>query len=350
MKDAMKTKKQDLKTLLEEWSLQYGVFAPSMTSGRARMSPWDGKDDTFLEWYDNTVTPGKYALLPPVEEMFSFTKDGQSQQINPPAQSEQKRLLFGVRPCDAHAFTMLDKVFLNDCKDPYFANKRQHTLVAGLACHSPAESCFCTSVGGGPADTKGMDILVTDIGHNLLIEGITKVGKELVATTKSLSNASSLDAGKAKKIGQAAAKKITRQVNTEGIREKLQAIFEDKDYWQKVAAKCISCGVCTLLCPTCYCFDINDEQGQKGSGTRCRSLDSCSFDVYTKMPMENPRAEKWRRVRNKLCHKYEFYPMLFDEIACTGCGRCIRLCPVNWDITRVLESVPELTESANDNR
>jgi ferredoxin len=75
-------------------------------------------------------------------------------------------------------------------------------------------------------------------------------------------------------------------------------------------------------------------------GTRFRSCDSCAFSIYTKMPVENPREEKWQRVRQKVAHKYEFYPMNFDVIACTGCGRCIRLCPVNWDITQTLESLP----------
>ena len=128
--------------------------------------------------------------------------------------------------------------------------------------------------------------------------------------------------------------------NYEGMPEKLLAIFEEKNWWQGVATKCVSCGICTLLCPTCYCFDINDE-ALKGSGTRYRSLDSCSFSSYTRMPMENPRQEKWRRVRNKPCHKDEFYPTLFDIIACTGCGRCIRRCPGNWYISQVLNSVPE---------
>ena len=161
----------------------------------------------------------------------------------------------------------------------------------------------------------------------------------MLAETGILSRATRSDITAKQKAVKAAREKITRKVDTENILKRLLAIFDDKDYWQDVAAKCVSCGICTLLCPTCYCFDINDDTtGEKK--VRCRNLDSCSFPTYTKMPMENPRSDKWRRVRNKLCHKYEFYPIAYGMIACTGCGRCIRLCPVNWDISRIVNSVP----------
>jgi len=206
-----------------------------------------------------------------------------------------------------------------------------------MGCARPYDSCFGTSLGSGPGDSACVDIMSTDIGDSLLLEAISDKGKKLLKETEGLSKATTADISTAKKVSAAAM--VTRQVDTADMPQKLLAIFEDKAWWQGVSAKCVSCGICTLLCPTCYCFDINDE-ALKGSGTRYRSLDSCSFPAYSKMPMENPRAEKWRRVRNKLCHKYEFYPVLFDIIACTGCGRCIRRCPVNWDISQVLNSVP----------
>ncbi len=87
--------------------------------------------------------------------------------------------------------------------------------------------------------------------------------------------------------------------------------------------KCLACGNCTMVCPTCYCFFINDEANRQ-HGTRCKGWDSCAFSCYTKMPMENPRSDKWKRVRQKVSHKYEYYPMTYGTIACTGCGRCIR--------------------------
>ena len=178
--------------------------------------------------------------------------------------------------------------------------------------------------------------MLTDIGDAFLVEAITDKGRELITKTSSLEDATKADETRARKSREAADQKVTRHLDTKDIDNKLLASFEDRDFWEEIAAKCLSCGICTLLCPTCYCFDINDEL-VKDKGTRFRSWDSCSFPTYTKMPMENPREEKWRRVRNKVCHKYEFYPMNFDVIACTGCGRCIRLCPVNWDITQTLE-------------
>ncbi|MCL0060455.1 4Fe-4S dicluster domain-containing protein, partial [Dehalococcoidia bacterium] len=133
--------------------------------------------------------------------------------------------------------------------------------------------------------------------------------------------------------------KVTREIDTQHLSHRLLSCFEDEEYWEKVAAKCIGCGICTFLCPTCHCFDISDEMVKK-QGARFRCWDSCAFPLYTKMPMENPREEKWQRVRQKVCHKFEFHPMSFDVIACTGCGRCIRLCPVNWDICQTLAQLP----------
>ncbi len=344
MADNKKIRKEDLAKLLAEWGRDYAVLAPSRTDGVARMAAWDGQDISFLDWYRNTINPVKSLFLPPVEEMFSITRNERGHRIELPPKDDTKCLVFGVRPCDARSLTLLDVVFEDAYEDPYYLGRRRRSIVVGLGCTNPCDSCFCTSVGSGPSATAGMDIMFTDIGNSLLVEGINRKGKELVAGSAMLAKTTRTDESKAQKSRLAAEKKITRKIDTSDSKERLLAVFEDESFWQQVSAKCVSCGVCTLLCPTCYCFDINDSM-VGGEGSRCRSLDSCAFSSYTKMPMENPRADKWRRVRNKLCHKYEFYPMLFDNIACTGCGRCIRLCPVNWDITQVLESLPAKQEN-----
>jgi len=339
-----KISKKDIAKLLDQWRQQFAVFTPSRESGVAEMAEWDGKDTSFLDWYRNTVVPPKASFLPPMEEMFSFRKDKEGYHIELPSSNEHKPLIFGIRPCDAKALAILDMTFEEAYEDPYYLSKRRSAVLVGLGCTNPCDSCFCTSLGISPAESADVDLMLTDIGDQFLIEEVTDKGKELITKTSGLTEATKNDEAKAKEAKEAARQKITRKIDTEGIVDKLLASFDDADYWEKTAAKCISCGICTLLCPTCYCFDISDEMVRQ-QGTRFRSWDSCGFSLYTKMPMENPRLEKWRRVRQKVCHKYEFYPMTFDVIACTGCGRCIRLCPVNWDITQVLESVPVKTEA-----
>jgi len=337
-----KINKKDTGKLLSQWSKEFTVLVPSKEGDVTKMARWDGMDTGFMEWYRNTVIPAKACLFPPMEEMFYFQKDSEGYRLELPASNGQKQMIFGIRPCDANALAILDEVFADAYEDPYYLSRRKNTLLVGLGCTRPYDSCFCTSLGSGPAFSANVDIMFANIGDEFLIEAVTEAGKELIARAHGLGEATEADGARAKEAKEASYQKVTRKVDTADIGDKLLACFENEDYWEKVAAKCISCGICTLLCPTCYCFDISDELIKK-QGTRFRSWDSCGFAVYTKMPMENPREEKWRRVRQKVCHKYEFYPMNFNLIACTGCGRCIRLCPVNWDITQTLNSLPSKT-------
>ena len=334
----LKIKKKDITNLLRQWQGDFTILVPSRESGVARMERWDG-GDIPLDWYRNTVIPPKNNFLPNMEEMFRFRKDQAGYHLEATLPNE-RQLIFGIRPCDARALAIIDMVFRDAYEDRYYLTRRDNALLIGMGCTNPYDSCFCTSLGISPAESGDVDLMLTDIGDDFLIEEITDKGKELLAKTTGLEAATQSDEARAKESRETAYQKVTRKLDTKNITQRLRSSFEDKEFWEKVAAKCISCGICTFLCPTCYCFDINDEMA-RGDGARFRNWDSCSFSVYTKMPAENPREEKWQRVRQKVCHKYEFYPMLFDVIACTGCGRCIRLCPVNWDITQVLARVPE---------
>ena len=335
-----KISKNKLGNLLGQWQKAYTVYAPSRENGVVKMAEWDGKDTGFLDWYRNTVIPPKNNFLPNMEKMFDFQKCAGSYNLQQPAPDKQGQLIFGIRPCDARAIAIIDMNFADGYQDDYYLGRRKQGVLIGLGCTSPCESCFCTSLGIDPGESADVDLMLTDIGDEFMIEGVTDKGKELLTGSSGLEEATQSDETKAAEAGEATKSKVTRKIDTKEIARKLAPSFENYEYWEKVAAKCISCGICTFLCPTCYCFDINDEQFQ-GSGARYRNYDCCSFPLYTQMPVENPREEKWRRVRQKVSHKYEFYPMLFNITACTGCGRCIRLCPVNWDITQMLNDLPE---------
>ena len=336
---AKKINKKELGKLLNQWSQNFAILVPSKDGNDTRIAPWDGEDTSFLDWYRNTTVSARAVFQPFYEEMFRFQKEGDGYHLEATAPEDQKQLIFGIRPCDARALAIIDMSFKDGYEDPYYLTRRNNTLLVGLGCTNPRESCFCTSLGVNPGQSVDVDLMLTDIGDHFLIEEITSAGSDLITQASNLKEATEADEARAKEAKDTVYGKVTRKIETANIQEKLLACFEDKEHWENVAAKCISCGICTLLCPTCYCFDINDEM-VKRQGTRFRSCDSCAFSIYTRMPVENPREEKWQRVRQKVAHKYQFYPMNFEVIACTGCGRCIRLCPVNWDITQILESLP----------
>jgi ferredoxin len=338
-----KVKKQEIGRLLSQWQQEHTVAAPSRESGTPELALWDGRDTAFLDWYRNTVVPPKEFFLPSVEKLFGFRKEEGCLNLEPPVTEPGRLLIFGVRPCDARALSIIDMVFRDTYEDNYYLNRRKNTVLVGLGCTNPYDSCFCTSLGFGPGEASDVDLMLTDLGDEFIIEEITDKGRELISRTEGLEDAAASDEAKATGAKEDAARKVSRKIDTAAIAERMPIGFEDDKYWEKTAAKCVSCGVCTFLCPTCYCFDINDEKD-----ARYRNWDCCSFPLYTQMPAENPREEKWRRVRQKVAHKYMFYPELFHKIACTGCGRCIRLCPVNWDITQTLEGLPAAAASGTE--
>lgn len=344
-----KVTKKDINKLLSQWQRGFTVFVPSRATGVAEMAAWDGQDTGFLDWYRNTVIPPKANFLPNMEKLFGFRKEDGGYNLELPAAEAPKQLVFGIRPCDARALAIIDMAFQDAYEDTYYLSRRKNALLVGMGCVNPYDSCFCTSLGLGPAEAADVDLMLTDIGEGFLIEEVTDKGRELMAQTEGVEEATRDDEARAGEARDAAYQKVTRKIATKEIEKRLPAAFEDEKFWEKTAAKCVSCGICTFLCPTCYCFDINDE-ALRGDGARYRNWDCCSFPLYTKMPMENPREAKWRRVRQKVCHKYLFYPRLFDIIACTGCGRCIRLCPVNWDITQTLAGMPAETTIGTENK
>lgn len=335
-----KIKKQSIPELLEKWQKEFAVFVPSKASGVSQMEVWDGQDTAFLDRNRNTAVPPKAKFLPGMEKMFGFRKEEGSYVVEPTDGEPPKQLLFGIHPCDARAIGIIDMVFKDAYDDKYYLSRRENTVLVGMACTSPYDSCFCTSLGFGPADATDVDIMLIDIGDALLIEEVTEKGRGILAGAKGVIEATEKDEKEAAAARESANAKVSRKIDTAEISRRLPLVFNDREFWEEVSAKCVSCGICTFLCPTCYCFDINDEMLQDGSGARYRNWDCCSFAIYTRMPAENPREEKWRRVRQKVYHKYLFYPELFNVIACTGCGRCIRQCPVNWDITQTLSNLP----------
>ncbi len=289
--------------------------------------------------FSNSVKSPKNVVLPQTETMLRIEKDKEGIKINEPEINE-KQVVFGIRPCDANAIASLDKVFLQGFEDTYYAKRRENTVLIGLACNKPHRNCYCTSVGGAPSSTDGLDMLWTDLGNSYYVTILTKMGKELIGKSKLFSKAGDKDTKKKNKVHKTAVESMSEKVNADALPKKLGDMFED-DIWDEIAMKCVGCGCCTYMCPTCYCFDINDiEFGDNVK--RVRTWDSCQFSTYTiHTSGHNPRENKSNRVRNRLFHKYKYHYDNYKEHGCVGCGRCINHCPVDMNTRLIIKELAD---------
>ncbi len=315
---------------------QQAVFAPVKNGDFTQFQQINQADELDLESTHNTRYPPKALFQPQSEPLFEF-RDGKFVSL---LGEIQPRIIFGIRPCDVHALQLLDTVFnAEGAQDPYWLAKREKTTIITLGCEQPCSTCFCTSVGGSPFDRRGSDLLLTDMGDHYALEAITDRGKALVQSMPSASADQTDDVNKVQSKAEAS---LPKTFDSTGIRDKLYQLFSS-NYWEKMQQSCLGCGVCTYLCPTCFCFDIVDE---KQRSQRVRNWDTCMFRVYTQEASgHNPRPTKLERTRQRIMHKYAYWLDNINEIGCTGCGRCVRYCPVNLDIRWMIQTAQNWVEA-----
>lgn len=293
-----------------------------------------------------TASP-KQAMLPQCETLVTFksVKDAEDASkltttLENPCVAEPT-VLFGCRPCDARGFVVLDRPYLEGpFKDPYYGARREATVIVTQACPSAFSSCFCNWVGSNPSDKEGSDILFTAVEGGFVLEVVTEKGQALVADAGFADAADK--AGDVQAAHEAAASSLPSPSTLTHVVEKVASRFTDKAFWEKETVKCLSCGACTYLCPTCQCFTITDE-GSQLDGRRLRSWDSCMTPLFTlETSGHNPRPSKADRMRNRVSHKFSFYPERYDGFfSCVGCGRCVVSCPVSLDIRHMVKAAVE---------
>ncbi|MEK7274745.1 MAG: 4Fe-4S dicluster domain-containing protein [Candidatus Desantisbacteria bacterium] len=259
----------------------------------------------------------------------------------------KKSVIFGCRPCDAKGFSLLDKLFdWEGYRDePYFASRAKTTIIS-LSCTTPQSTCFCNSFeDGGTASKAGSDILLTPIGERYLVEVVTEKGGRIIEGSRYLEPATEKDTALQKGVEKSANEMIAKKLKLDEIKKSMDTAFESP-YWDTVHLPCLKCNVCTFVCPTCYCFDISESPKGYTEGERNRTWDSCMSESFTKMAGGvNPRSDSKRRFRQRVMHKFRYHVDNFNEYLCTGCGRCIKYCPVGLDIRRVLVSVQVVSEN-----
>jgi len=326
--------------LLAELSSQGPVWAPQELddSGETVLfAPW--RDDAQVELERFSSVSPKELVLPASEKLFAFsydsTVDGEKLELRGALPEDSDLILFGARACDARSMTVLDALFGLEpgeaYNDPHYKARRRNFTVITLACTTCDAACFCSSWEEGPATTEGSDLLLYPVDGGYLAKAVTEKGEQILG----LGVWDESD----QELPELA---VTDKVPLEDLQGKLLDIFSDLDFWDKVTARCVSCGYCTYACPTCYCFNIFDEMRSDRDGDRCRGWDACMFYMYTlETSGHNPRPTKAHRYRNRISHKFSYYPENQGTILCTGCGRCIRGCPVSLDIRQVLRAAGE---------
>lgn len=342
--------KEKLTALFASISKEKDIFAPFPGREGMEYRPMvSGKGLDFT--YANTRLSAKGALFPQREVLLSF--QGTEQKAAPTP--DKDIILFGLRPCDAKAFTFLDTVFGMDAAaegtsagkgnplyrkflDPYYVERRKRSLIISLACNEPPFACFCTSVGGSPFGEDGADIVAVELENTkadsgkLLFKARTEKGKAFLESHKAVFvSPTDTDISMKKSLEEKAVGAL-KVLPISDVKKKLDETFDD-EAWEAVTVNCLGCGVCTFVCPTCHCFDITDETANNGSGVRLRTWDSCQYPLFTKHASgHNPRVDKKQRMRQRTMHKFSYTVETAGMVSCVGCGRCVRYCPVNLDI------------------
>jgi len=326
-------RQEDLHNWLADIGEEYRLTAPVEKDGVILYEPIQSLDEIVWD-FEKPVNSIKEIFFPQTEILMELQISGNGSDEIKEVIPTEKNILLNVRPCDAHGLNCLDAMFLDDSPpDVYYAARRQNSVVMGLSCSHMGESCFCTSVGGSPGDTVGMDVMLSKYEEGFLVELLTPIGEalfsDLPVTEQVIEVESPFEKG------------LFPVPNEEILKKSF-----DSELWGMQAERCISCRICAYVCPTCRCFDIRDEVVGGSNGTkqanRIRCWDSCASEAYRRIAGgHNPRASKIERLRNRVLCKLYYYPQQYGMLSCVGCGRCIDACPVGMDITEIMSVLVE---------
>jgi ferredoxin len=329
----------DIRPVLERLAAGGKLVAPVAEAGGFAFRRVGQAEKVRLDFYNTAESP-KDLFFPQSEVLFSYDAAGIA--VPEPA---GEQVLLGIRPCDLAALPLLDRVFgEGPFRDPGYLARRERTVLVAVACDRPRASCFCTSFGLSPGHVAGADMVLYPDEGGYLVRAQTEAGEALMAEWPG----EAVAPGEAEAVAaryRSMETPLGRRIRLEGVAEALDGMF-DHPMWEQIAARCLSCGICTYTCPTCHCFQLTDEaKGEAGKRVRC--WDSCMFPEFTRMAGgHNPRPDKKARVRQRFMHKLNYFVRRWEEYLCVGCGRCVESCPVGLDIAYVIEAVQGVTARA----
>jgi sulfhydrogenase subunit beta (sulfur reductase) len=343
----------------------YAVVGPTVRDGAIVYGPIESIQDLPQGWTDEQA-PASYRLkrrsddalfgygvgpqsckkyLHPAEvRLWSAERQGGAFRI---LNNEQKvsapRALLGVRACELAAIRVQDRVLLEDrYRDAIYADRRSGAFLIAVQCTQSAPTCFCSSMETGPAAGDGADLVLTELlgpgGHRFLVKAGSDRGVELLRELRT-TPATEADIHQADDGVKAAAKAQIRSIDQKGLKELLYQNFEHPR-WETVAARCLTCANCTMVCPTCFCTTVEDASDITGNhAERWRKWDSCFTQTFSYIHGGSVRTSGKARYRQWMTHKLAAWIDQFGSSGCVGCGRCITWCPAGIDITEEVRAL-----------
>ena len=325
------------------------VFAEIAKAAKLYL-PVDQADGSaaFKEWENgvtwssalNTVKSPKDLFFPQTEDLMAFKTEGKNIEVIDTRREVEDFVVFGVRACDVKSFEILDRVFIKEPVDSYYASKREKGVIVALACTKPSETCFCTAFGICAEEPCG-DVSAWKTEDALYFRANTEKGEALMKRLEALTEECGEDAVNAQKekTAQIMKKLPLAKLDTGAFGGgKTEQLFNAPE-WDELSSACLGCGTCTFVCPTCQCYDIKDFN--TGNGViRYRCWDSCMYSEFTKMAHGNNRLTQKERFRQRFMHKLVYYPENNDGLfSCVGCGRCLAKCPISMNIVKVMKKL-----------
>ncbi len=340
-----KIKREDLPALFQKIAADQELYLPVRTADQTNFGVWREEAEVDLDTLKTVKSP-KDVFFPQSETLYTCYREGKKLSVEPETLKEQDFVVFGMKACDIKGVEVLDRVFLSDPIDTFYAARRDHGTIVALACHEPEETCFC-KVFGVDAAHPAADVAAWMVEDTLYWKPETEKGQKLTEKLADLLEKAE-DAGSETAVAEE--------------EEKIRSIIEELPYshlslegwngdvlmerfesplWEELYKPCLACGTCTFVCPTCQCYDIKDYDTGHGV-QRYRCWDSCMYSDFTMMAHGNNRTSQKERFRQRFMHKLVYFPANNDGMySCVGCGRCVEKCPASLNIVKVIKAFQE---------
>ena len=297
------------------------------------------------EDYKRTILPLKKYFHKPIDTLMKFSPENGYEDS---FVDEGAKVIFGVHSCDIHAILTLDKVFGGTYVDTYYFKRRQKTAIIGMSC-VPDEFCYCHSMGTDFVE-EGFDLFLSNVGNGYLVKVGTSLGDDMVSTAQELfTTYNSDDLNEYKKRINEFPDLFTTVVDETNLPAILDMEYRH-EIWEEMGEQCFNCGICSMVCPTCFCFDVKDEVCLDGkTGERKRCWDSCLFKSHAMVAGgHNFREKRSDRFKHRFLHKHQEFMGEFGRPSCVGCGRCTKDCPADIHFVGMLKKIKEENSSISE--